>query len=239
MATHTEMSKDHIPPSGGPGAQNVPRSPHFQGQGHGSSLSKLFTEHDVVETSYHVKTNQIDLHLCDDQTLSGKSNSNAKREKWKGDSSEQSGALLISIQKLSLDHYPYHIAGLKRKLGRSDDDALFSRKQWAQQLFDFFLRNEGKKINEIARIVSCVCTTVFFFAHKHVFATVDCMFSTQANYSTTGDKLPLKVASVHESIAFVSGSLTCKCSVCCDCFYLKVSVFVFDQIAPQMEVQPT
>jgi len=154
MATHTEMSKDHMPPPGGHSAQNVPKSPHFQGQGHGSSLSKLFTEHDVAETSYHVKTNQIDLHLCDDQTLSGKSNSNTKREKRKGDSSEQSGALLVSIQKLGLDHYPYHIAGLKRKLGRNDDDALFSRKQWAQQLFDFFLRNEGKKINQIAHILS-------------------------------------------------------------------------------------
>ena len=158
LATHSESPKDHRPASGGQSAHNASRSSQFQGQGHGSTLSKLFTEYDVTETSYHVKTNQIDLHLCDDQTLSGKSYSNVKQSRQKNNPSDQSGALLISIHKLRLDHYPYHIAGLKRKLERNDDDALFSRKQWAQQLFDFFLKNEGKRINQVANIVSFVYT---------------------------------------------------------------------------------
>lgn len=29
-------------------------------------ISKLFSKHDVVETSYHFWSQRIDLHLCDD-----------------------------------------------------------------------------------------------------------------------------------------------------------------------------
>ena len=160
MATHSAVPRDHKPALDGQGAHSASRPSQYQGHGHGSTLSKLFTEHDVIETSYHVKTNQIDLHLCDDQTLSGKS---AQQGNQKSSSADQSGALLISIHNLKLDHYPYHIAGLKRKLERSDDDALFCRKQWAQQLFDFYLKNEGKKINQIAHFVSSAATFFFVF----------------------------------------------------------------------------
>lgn len=155
MATHNESPKDHRPASSieNTQGQQMNSSP-FQGQGYGSTLNKLFTENDVSETSYHLRTNQIDLHLCDDQTLSGITPSTKARNAPSNEEVDQSGALLISIYKFQLDHYPYHIAGLKRKLERTDDDALFSRRQWAQQLFDFFLKNEGKQINQIANMVS-------------------------------------------------------------------------------------
>ena len=163
MASHSETPKDHRPVANAQGQSRS--SSQFQGQGYGTTLNKLFTEHDVVETSYHVKTSRIDLHLCDDQTLSGISSSAKKKQN--SQSSDESGALLISIHKFRLDHYPYHIAGLKRKLERNDDDALFSRRQWAQQLFDFFLKNEGKQINHIAHMVSCHISSkkTFMFAY--------------------------------------------------------------------------
>ncbi|XP_065070490.1 bridge-like lipid transfer protein family member 3B [Rhopilema esculentum] len=151
MAKHTEAQKDHKPMgnSSDSGAPHRPNADLYQGTGHGSNLNKFFTEHDVIETSYHLKTNRIDLHLCDDQTLS--SSETAPRSFQHNGSSDSPGALLISIQNFKMDHYPYHIANLKRKLARSsDDDALFSRRQWAQQLFDFFLKNEGKEIGHFA-----------------------------------------------------------------------------------------
>ncbi|EDO43237.1 predicted protein, partial [Nematostella vectensis] len=55
-----------------------------------------FSKHDLLETSYHLRTGRIDLHLSDDSSevtpsdpLSG-------------------GAMQIRINKLATDYYPYH-----------------------------------------------------------------------------------------------------------------------------------
>ena len=149
MATHSEAPKDHAPAGGTTATTQRRSSSQYQGHGQGLSLNKHFTEHDVEETSYHLKTNRIDLHLCDDQTLQG-----TGFQKQQSMQSNDAGALMISISNFRLDHYPYHIAGLRRKVNRNDDDALFSRRQWAQQLFDFFLKNEGKQISQMASQVS-------------------------------------------------------------------------------------
>ena len=39
------------------------RKPGNKGQ---IAIAKLFAKYDVVETSYHLHTGRIDLHLCDD-----------------------------------------------------------------------------------------------------------------------------------------------------------------------------
>ncbi|KAI0227386.1 UHRF1-binding protein 1-like [Lamellibrachia satsuma] len=64
------------------------------------AISQLFTKYDITETSYHLHTGRIDLHLCDDA---------APDEEYKR--KVEGGALQVTLYKLSLDHYPFHVAG--------------------------------------------------------------------------------------------------------------------------------
>lgn len=152
LATHSDATRPHPQSSTSPSGSSSQRKDdrHFQGGGEGSNLNQLFSDYDFQETSYHVKTKRVDLHLCDDQTLNGDKSTTSSSEKDAKSrlSADNAGALLISIINIRLDHYPYHIAGLRRKVPNSDDEAMFSRRQWAQQLFDFFLKNEGRTLNQ-------------------------------------------------------------------------------------------
>ncbi|XP_043208807.1 UHRF1-binding protein 1-like, partial [Amphibalanus amphitrite] len=65
-----------------------------------TALSRVFAKYDVVETSYHLYSDRIDLHLCDDP---GEGRSCAPEL-------EAGGALQVTFKQLELDYYPYHLA---------------------------------------------------------------------------------------------------------------------------------
>lgn len=110
--------------------QYVPKK--VDSQKDGSSLNMLFSQHDVPETSYHLRTGQIDFHLCDDSGLSAK-------ERDPG----ANGAMHFQMKKLSLDYYPYHLAGTSRTCWPCHNEASLARAYWVNQLLNAFraLRN--------------------------------------------------------------------------------------------------
>lgn len=93
------------------------------------SLNALFTQHDVRETSYHVRTGSIDLHLCDDS------------EQNVGDG----GAMHLQMNKLSVDYYPYHLAGTSRTDWPSHNEASLTRAYWVSQLLNAFRNSQRNK----------------------------------------------------------------------------------------------
>lgn len=94
------------------------------------SLNALFTKLDVRETSYHLRTGSIDLHLCDD------SGQNAG-----GDG----GAMHLQINKLSVDYYPYHLAGTSRTDWPCHNEASLTRAYWVSQLLNAFRNSQRNK----------------------------------------------------------------------------------------------
>ena len=52
--------------SGGPQAQRSMPQQNLKMTRGQIQMAKLFAKYDVIETSYHVHTGRIDLHLCDD-----------------------------------------------------------------------------------------------------------------------------------------------------------------------------
>eukprot|EP00095_Tigriopus_kingsejongensis_P003689 maker-scaffold11_size778918-snap-gene-6.50 protein:Tk03689 transcript:maker-scaffold11_size778918-snap-gene-6.50-mRNA-1 annotation:"uhrf1-binding protein 1-like protein" len=69
------------------------------------AAAKVFARYDVVETSYHFYSDRIDLHLCDDPGGKGRS---------RHPSLGEGGAFQISLSKLQVDLYPYHLADSNR-----------------------------------------------------------------------------------------------------------------------------
>eukprot|EP00794_Sanderia_malayensis_P017924 gene17924-19706_t len=192
LSPHSDVQQRPSTSAGGHSASNASShttarrsSGQYQGHGGGSNLNPLFTEHDVEETSYHLRTKRIDLHLCDDQTLDGdKHQAASKSAKQKKSLSENGGALLISIFDIRLEHYPYHIAGLRRRVNRNDEEASFCRRQWAQQLFDFFLKTEGQSLNpQHSRNASHTRRPIM---HESYFVISCCSFAIME--VTTGDR---------------------------------------------------
>lgn len=94
------------------------------------SLNALFTQHDVRETCYHLRTGSIDLHLCDD------SDENAG-----GDG----GAMHLQINKLSVDYFPYHLAGTSRTDWPCHNEASLTRAYWVSQLLNAFRNSQKNK----------------------------------------------------------------------------------------------
>lgn len=93
------------------------------------SLNALFTQFDVRETSYHLRTGSIDLHLCDDS------------EQSVGDG----GAMHLQMNKLSVDYYPYHLAGTSRTDWPSHNEASLTRAYWVNQLLNAFRNSPRNK----------------------------------------------------------------------------------------------
>ena len=94
------------------------------------SLNPLFTQHDVKETSYHLRTGSIDLHLCDDSD-----------QKAGGDG----GAMHLRMNKLSVDYYPYHLAGTSRTDWPSHNEASLTRAYWVNELLNAFRNSQRNK----------------------------------------------------------------------------------------------
>ena len=67
----------------------------------GCAAAKVFSRYDVIETSYHLYSDRIDLHLCDDPGGKGRSCHPRLSE---------GGAFQVSLSQLQVDFYPYHLA---------------------------------------------------------------------------------------------------------------------------------
>ncbi|XP_050307973.1 UHRF1-binding protein 1-like [Anthonomus grandis grandis] len=102
--------------------------------------SRMFSLYDVVETSYHFLSNQIILHLCDDPGDGRSSHPNLK----------DGGALQISVKKLQIDFYPYHLAKGDRKHWPTYNASSVPHTMWQEhalglfktKFMDLFLKNE-------------------------------------------------------------------------------------------------
>lgn len=94
------------------------------------SLNAFFTQHDVRETSYHLRTGSIDLHLCDDSD-----------QKSGGDG----GAMHLQMNKLSIDYYPYHLAGTSRTDWPCHNEASLTRAYWVSELLSAFRNSQKNK----------------------------------------------------------------------------------------------
>ncbi|XP_028134845.2 UHRF1-binding protein 1-like [Diabrotica virgifera virgifera] len=89
---------------------------------------KLFSAHDVIETSYHLISHQIMLHLSDDEGAGRSSHPNLKN----GD------ALHISLKKFHVDYYPYHLAKGNRKHWLKYNTSFVPHSLWQEQALNSF-----------------------------------------------------------------------------------------------------
>jgi len=88
-------------------------------QSSNNPAGRMFAKYDVVETSYHFYTDRIDLHFCDDP-----GGGRSEHPELNG-----GGAFQISLARLQLDYYPYHLArGDRKHWVRYSNDA--NHKSW-------------------------------------------------------------------------------------------------------------
>ncbi|XP_022252956.1 UHRF1-binding protein 1-like [Limulus polyphemus] len=92
-------------------------------------LTRLFNHYDVIETSCHLYSGMIELHLCDDLDPKGRSGC---------ENLKNGGALQISLQKLVIDYYPYHCAMGSRDHWLRYNEPSTGRNAWVQQLLSLF-----------------------------------------------------------------------------------------------------
>ncbi|KAF4523469.1 hypothetical protein B566_EDAN014989 [Ephemera danica] len=91
-----------------------------------SAISHMFSRCDVVETSYHFLSEQIDLHLCDDAGDGRSSHPDLK----------DGGAFQIRLRHFKIDYYPYHLAlGDRRHWPSYQEDV---HCQWLEQALSAF-----------------------------------------------------------------------------------------------------
>ena len=109
----------------------------------GPSQDQMFNAYDLKESSIHLRTQRVDLHLCDDSSLKG--HQKHKKEDYATIYDEPGAALQISLVNIGLDHYPYHVVGARRISTKPDDDMAFQRSRWAHQLLSNFQETEGKR----------------------------------------------------------------------------------------------
>jgi len=84
------------------------------------AAAKTFARYDVVETSYHFYSDRIDLHFCDDPGGGRSSHPDLS----------EGGAFQVSLSKLQIDYYPYHLARGDRKHWIRYTDSC--HRQWMQ-----------------------------------------------------------------------------------------------------------
>ena len=134
------------------------------------SLNALFTKYDVRETAYHVRTGSIDLHLCDDTETAG------------GDG----GAMHLQVNKLSVDYYPYHLAGTSRTDWPCHNEASLTRAYWVNQLLNAFRNSQSNKQMSPHRATQThhrarSDVSIHFVQYKHLLcfsSATSCMAST-------------------------------------------------------------
>ncbi|XP_067928602.1 bridge-like lipid transfer protein family member 3B [Watersipora subatra] len=87
-----------------------------------SPILQSKNQYDITESSYHVQTCRVDLHICDDI--------NDERRKRLVDG----GAIGLAIMKLQVSHYPMRPAGESRASWAKCDDNTMARDEWTAAL---------------------------------------------------------------------------------------------------------
>lgn len=137
-----------------------------------ASQNQLFNAYDLKETSLHLRTQHVVLHLCDDSTMEETTQKQQPHNQSIYD--EPGAALQISLANIVVDHYPYHVAGAKRlsSTKRNDEEMAFQRKRWAHELLNNFQETEGKKWTQPQR--NTASTLVSAFLKYSLFYTWKC-----------------------------------------------------------------
>ncbi|ELU09962.1 hypothetical protein CAPTEDRAFT_105822 [Capitella teleta] len=120
-------------PTHNPAQPRPPTTANMQQMNYGTksqqSMSRLFTQFDMIETSYHLYTGRVDLHLCDDAAPDDETYC----RKVEG------GAMQITLFKMAFDYYPYHPAGNSdRGHWVKYDENMGARDAWVQDLLSTF-----------------------------------------------------------------------------------------------------
>lgn len=93
-----------------------------------ASSTRVFSQFDVVETSYHFLSKRIDLHLCDDAGGGRSVHPDLK----------DGAALQISLERFQIDYYPYHLAIGDRKHWPVYRETGSPHSQWLKQALATF-----------------------------------------------------------------------------------------------------
>ncbi|CAL4091023.1 unnamed protein product, partial [Meganyctiphanes norvegica] len=101
QALHQQTASSRGSHLGGGGGGGFPRSshPHHQ-SATASSVARVFNKYDVLETSYHLYSERIDLHFCDDPGPGRSTHPDLS----------SGAALQMTVSQLEVDYYPYHLA---------------------------------------------------------------------------------------------------------------------------------
>ncbi|XP_060530359.1 bridge-like lipid transfer protein family member 3A isoform X2 [Cylas formicarius] len=98
------------------------------GQRPAKPSGRMFSQYDVIETSYHFMSNHIVLHLCDDPGEGRSGHPNLK----------DGGALQISVRRFQVDFYPYHLAKGDRKHWPTYNASQVPHSLWQEQALAAF-----------------------------------------------------------------------------------------------------
>ncbi|KPM08664.1 UHRF1-binding protein 1-like protein [Sarcoptes scabiei] len=105
-----------------------------------NSISLLFNQHDVKETSHHIIIKRIEVHLMDDL--------GPHSERSQCPELKEGGALQMSFYKLLIDLYPYHRAGDNRDHWFRYSDPSPHRNSFIMHKLNCFFR---RKQNDLRR----------------------------------------------------------------------------------------
>uniref|UniRef100_A0A8C5I7U9 Chorein N-terminal domain-containing protein n=1 Tax=Gouania willdenowi TaxID=441366 RepID=A0A8C5I7U9_GOUWI len=110
----TAESLQAAPPS--PGFHSLWSEPPPTATGSPSNMSQYFDLYDVKESSYHTFISRLDLHICNDTSLS------------------LHGAMQLTFRKLGFDYYPVHRPADSCRHWERHSRAMEAQAQWAGKL---------------------------------------------------------------------------------------------------------
>ncbi|XP_061124873.1 UHRF1-binding protein 1-like isoform X3 [Syngnathus typhle] len=117
--------------SGLPSTQQARPAQTLAAADQSATMAKLFSDHDVCETSHHLQIKHLDLHICDDIHAPDK----VIKKRMTG------GAMQLSFSSITLDYYPFHKAGDSCMHWMHYSEATKTREDWARCLLDEFKSN--------------------------------------------------------------------------------------------------
>ncbi|KAI5095570.1 UHRF1-binding protein 1 [Silurus meridionalis] len=120
-------SMETVPSS--PGPRPPWPEPHPVSLATPNTLAQYFDQYDVKESSYHTFISRLDLHICNDSSLS---------ETGEPPIPGSQGAMQLTFRKLGFDYYPFHRPGDGCRHWERHCSALDSRTQWASKLLQDF-----------------------------------------------------------------------------------------------------
>lgn len=99
--------------------------------------SKLFHDYLILESSFHIDFDNVDLHVCEEASSDSMSGLHG-------------GAIQLSLRALKIDHYPYHKPASDRNHFRDYGEVMRERDSWASTIIKKF-RKEFAMLREAAR----------------------------------------------------------------------------------------